>query len=422
MKIYIKKMETWYWWCRLRSRACGGDFWTRGSQSGGSSGTSAAPSSCRPRASPRACLLLLAVLGVLCYGLLDTPSLQPAVPWRRWFQALEGVNETVLELLTQDKDAASYLPPTVVPPTRWVRYNQKWNGYQLPVITCQPLGRFGNVMGEYATLWALKRMYNVSVVVTPAMNSQLNSTFPTISLPRHPGPFKRDQWRAVGKVGDLYNYALVEVAATGLLGPRLFVMTDYAFEIQLFKPYKEELRREFTFADQIQSDVRHYLQDILTKRDVIGDNDTSSSPVKRPPVLVGFHIRRTDYEKHAKKMFGATLPGEKYFQRALDYYRKKFSNNVLFVAASDDMDFIHSKLKGEIDVFFAPGTSAAFDMALLSSCNHSIITMGSYGFWTGYLAGGEVVYPDVKLYSDYRFSRSMYERVRLDNFTPLPVD
>ncbi|XP_042881085.1 galactoside 2-alpha-L-fucosyltransferase SEC1-like [Penaeus japonicus] len=121
-------------------------------------------------------------------------------------------------------------------------------------------------------------------------------------------------------------------------------------------------------------------------------------------------------------MFGATLPGEKYFQRALDYYRKKFSNNVLFVAASDDMDFIHSKLKGEIDVFFAPGTSAAFDMALLSSCNHSIITMGSYGFWTGYLAGGEVVYPDVKLYSDYRFSRSMYERVRLDNFTPLPVD
>ncbi|XP_037796618.1 galactoside alpha-(1,2)-fucosyltransferase 2-like [Penaeus monodon] len=203
-----------------------------------------------------------------------------------------------------------------------------------------------------------------------------------------------------------------------------FTSSDYAFEIQLFKVYKEDLKREFRFSDKIQSQVRNYLQGVVRKHESLsrGNNATSASSSTAPPMLVGFHIRRTDYVKHAKKMFGARLPGEKYFKRALNYYRTRFKNNVVFVAASDDMAFIQSKLKTEKDVYYAPGKSASFDMALLSSCNHSIVTMGSYGFWTGYLAGGEVVYPDVKLYSDYRFSRSMYERVRLENFTPLPAD
>lgn len=34
-------------------------------------------------------------------GMLDTYLRTPAVPWKNWFQALEGVNETVLELITQ---------------------------------------------------------------------------------------------------------------------------------------------------------------------------------------------------------------------------------------------------------------------------------------------------------------------------------
>lgn len=32
------------------------------------------------------------------------------------------------------------------------------------------------------------------------------------------------------------------------------------------------------------------------------------------------------------------------------------------------------------------------DLSLLASCNHSIMTAGSFGFWASYLAGGEVLY------------------------------
>nr|XP_027226115.1 galactoside 2-alpha-L-fucosyltransferase 2-like [Penaeus vannamei] len=74
------------------------------------------------------------------------------------------------------------------------------------------------------------------------------------------------------------------------------------------------------------------------------------------------------------------------------------------------------------DVYFSSGKSAFEDMALLSSCNHSIVTMGSYGFWTGYLAGGEVVYPDVWTRRRYRFAREMYEITGIGNFTPIFPD
>lgn len=37
--------------------------------------------------------------------------------------------------------------------------------------------------------------------------------------------------------------------------------------------------------------------------------------------------------------------------------------------------------------------SAAEDMALLGSCSHSVMTVGSYGFWASFFAGGQVVYP-----------------------------
>ncbi|CAL4081759.1 unnamed protein product, partial [Meganyctiphanes norvegica] len=35
------------------------------------------------------------------------------------------------------------------------------------------------------------------------------------------------------------------------------------------------------------------------------------------------------------------------------------------------------------------------DFALLASCSHSVMTVGSFGFWSGFLAGGSVVYAHV---------------------------
>lgn len=82
------------------------------------------------------------------------------------------------------QDEKSHLvPPTSIPPSRRVRFvNHSWHGYPLPLITCQPKGRLGNIMGEYATLWGLRRIYNVTALVSQGMKKSLKM-FPALSLP-----------------------------------------------------------------------------------------------------------------------------------------------------------------------------------------------------------------------------------------------
>lgn len=74
-------------------------------------------------------------------------------------------------------------PITLIPPSRRVRYaNLSGLGFPLPVLTCQPKGRLGNLMGQYATLWGLRRSYHVTALVSPKMKTSLRM-FPSLSLP-----------------------------------------------------------------------------------------------------------------------------------------------------------------------------------------------------------------------------------------------
>ncbi|KAK7017566.1 hypothetical protein SK128_027598, partial [Halocaridina rubra] len=275
----------------------------------------------------------------------------------------------------------------MVPPLAWMTYPRtSWYGMLLPVITSEPAGRTGNIMGEYATLYALHHLYNVSVVVTGSMKEHLGA-FPRLSLPRIPEQYTKTKWQKLTYVGSLYNYAPLELAAAGLLGPGLFALRDTAFEIQLFKKFKKNLQQEFSFSDAISIQASAFLQKVKILCQSRGNMD---------PVFVSFHIRRTDYRNHAEKHFGAALPEKSYFVRAMRYYRDKFPNRAVFIVASDDTLYVKREIGNMTDVFLSGGSSPALDMAILSSCNHSIVTMGSFGFWTGFLAGGEVVYPDVK--------------------------
>ena len=40
---------------------------------------------------------------------------------------------------------------------------------------------------------------------------------------------------------------------------------------------------------------------------------------------------------------------------------------------------------------FSVGHNADVDFAILSRCNHSILTLGTFGVWTAYMAGGITV-------------------------------
>ncbi|XP_064101886.1 galactoside 2-alpha-L-fucosyltransferase SEC1-like [Macrobrachium nipponense] len=103
----------------------------------------------------------------------------------------------------------------------------------------------------------------------------------------------------------------------------------------------------------------------------------------------------------------------------MDYYREKHPG-CRFLVSSDDLSFVKRSFGAYTDVLFTPGSVREVDMALLAFCDHSIITLGSFSFWSGYLCGGEVVYPDISAMTSYPFQRTWYQFGQLKNFTPLP--
>ncbi|XP_042889397.1 galactoside alpha-(1,2)-fucosyltransferase 1-like [Penaeus japonicus] len=207
-------------------------------------------------------------------------------------------------------------------------------------------------MGEYATLWGLRRIYNVTALVSPGMKKSLKM-FPALSLPSLEGRSQmtgsREEWRKVGRSGgSLYNFSLIEAASAGLLGPHLFQIQNSPFEMHLFSQFQDDLRREFAFSKQIQDQVNGFLREVERKR-------RGGSASEAELTFVGFHVRRGDYGPHVKKLFQGKLPGVEFFESAMTYFRKKFADDVAFVGASDDPQFIKATLSHHPDVFFAPG-------------------------------------------------------------------
>nr|XP_042898554.1 galactoside alpha-(1,2)-fucosyltransferase 2 [Parasteatoda tepidariorum] len=134
-------------------------------------------------------------------------------------------------------------------------------------------------------------------------------------------------------------------------------------------------------------------------------------------ILAEVHVRRGDYLSHSR---GGWLRGyegrevdREYFERAMEYFNFKY-DNVTFLAISDDRDWCRKNLT-DLGIVTTPDSpSAGHDLALLTECNHTIMSYGTYGFWGGYLGGGEVVYfadflkPNTSFVRDYFVYEKMY--------------
>lgn len=84
-----------------------------------------------------------------------------------------------------------------------------------------------------------------------------------------------------------------------------------------------------------------------------------------------------------------------YLQKAMDWFLARHEAPI-FVVTSNGMGWCRENMNiSQGDVIFAgeglegsPGKA----FALLAQCNHTIMTVGTFGFWTAYLTGGNTVY------------------------------
>lgn len=240
--------------------------------------------------------------------------------------------------------------------------------------TTHPTARLGNKMGEYAALYALAKLNGHQAYVLPQMHSELGKMF-KISLPVLPQEVADSiKWRQY-RLKDWMSpeYANISGQYVKLMG----TPCSWTFYHHL----REEILREFTFHESIKNEANAHLEKLRGP--------------KANVTYVGVHVRRGDYVKVMATERKGVVADKNYLQQAMDYFRRKY-DNPLFVVASNGMDWCKENINTSLgDVYFAGEGyegSPARDFALLAHCNHTIMTIGTFGYWAAYLVGGETIY------------------------------
>lgn len=244
------------------------------------------------------------------------------------------------------------------------------------VITVLSGGRLGNLMGEYATLLALAERDQLFPILQERTYKTLAKYFVHITVPSVDVLNCKMNWASLnlGSYNSLTKKARTRTSKSGIF------IKGYPTSVSLFHRHRHNILKEFQFKPDVAKSASDKLHDMTSNRTA-------------DPILIGVHVRRTDYSEFLRDRFNAQLVGPLYFDRAMNYFRNKFPKRALFVVVSDDMQWCRHNLQSD-DIVYAGNSETsnpAIDLALLASCNHSIITYGNFGFWGAYLAGGEVI-------------------------------
>ncbi|XP_014650653.1 PREDICTED: galactoside 2-alpha-L-fucosyltransferase 2-like [Ceratotherium simum simum] len=243
------------------------------------------------------------------------------------------------------------------------------------MFTINSKGRLGNQMGEYATLYALAKVNGRPAFIPAQMHSMLAPIF-RITLPvLHGSTASKIPWR---------NYHLndwMEEEYRHIPGEYVR-LTGYPCSWTFYHHLRDEILREFTLHDHVRQEAQKFLQALQAKW-------------AWQATFVGVHVRRGDYVHVMPRVWKGVLADRGYLRQALDWFRARYRSPV-FVVTSDDMAWCRQNINSSLrDVVFAGSGrqgSPAKDFALLTQCNHTIITVGTFGIWAAYLAGGDTVY------------------------------
>ncbi|XP_028929695.1 galactoside alpha-(1,2)-fucosyltransferase 1 [Ornithorhynchus anatinus] len=243
--------------------------------------------------------------------------------------------------------------------------------------TIQPDGRFGNQMGQYATLFALARLNTRRAFILPPMHAMLAPIF-RLSLPvLAPEVDTHATWRHF----PLHDWMSEDYAHLGHLDPIKF--TGFPCSWTFFNHLRAEIRAEFALHDHVREEAQAFLRQVQWARG------------GQPITFVGVHVRRGDYVQVMPRHWRGVVADRGYLEKALGYFRGRY-RNPMFVVTSNGMAWCRENIdssRGDV-VFAGDGAegSPGRDFALLMQCNHTVMTIGTFGFWAGYLAGGETVY------------------------------
>ena len=110
--------------------------------------------------------------------------------------------------------------------------------------------------------------------------------------------------------------------------------------------------------------------------------------------VVGIHVRRGDFLKPSLAKFGYAVATSDFFTHATKWFINKYgADNLLFLVTSDDIPWCKNNINFQgAEHLFSLTSEPKEDFARLISCDHHIVSVGSFGWWSAWLGNGDVVY------------------------------
>ncbi|CAG5116810.1 unnamed protein product, partial [Candidula unifasciata] len=161
----------------------------------------------------------------------------------------------------------------------------------------------------------------------------------------------------------------------------------------------DEIRQEFTFQDHVSAAAAKILHDVYIKY--------NSS------MVVGVHARRGDFLEKSWQDLGIRIPQKSYFMKAFSLMKSKFpGRKIVFLVASNDYKWCRENLVSDDVILMQPETPAVH-LAVLSRCEHVIMSCGTFGWWAAWLANGQVIY-----YTNFFGNGSLQQKVKVNQYYP----
>ncbi|CAC5417926.1 FUT1_2 [Mytilus coruscus] len=256
-------------------------------------------------------------------------------------------------------------------------------------------GGLGNRLFQFATSFAVARTKQMELIVPS--DAEIRKVF-SINVTSNISKGLCNGFRKVlDTASPTYNKSLLNFSYEDN------IQLGYGLQSwKYFHMYDKELRRQLTFRKHIQNTAEQTILKILQRRKIKSRKNIT---------LVGVHIRRGDKVRNHD---GFNIATPEFLNRSVNYYAKRFAT-VIFLVISDGMAWSKNNMPSHVPVEFISLGRREFDMATVVACDHTIMTIGTFGWWIGYLTGGEVVYVKDAAKKGSRFERILNFK---DHFYP----
>ena len=262
-------------------------------------------------------------------------------------------------------------------------------------------GRLGNHLFEYASILGIAETTNKTFFFFNDEELQKVLKHPPV---QESSLLMRDRCRHAERLRDSrgcqYDRRLINLEPG-----KDYVIGNYLQSWMYFDVTRDAVREAMTFADDIVRNANRVLNSLKLQF----PNTT----------FVGVHVRRGDLATNRKSSKGYRTASPEFFQRAMTYFRRRFSRVMFVVLGYDPKWSVEHTTPVDNDVVVLEPNSPAVDMQILSMTDHMIRTVGTYGWWAVFkMAGRPTVVVLKEFVKPNSFIGSCYSANAVDYMLP----